>query len=126
MGGVPSAGRLLQSEECVASESAALDRLWSGGVSVPRSGALGSFAQGDVSVRVRSTPVGRAPGRARRRDPLIEEATASAAGVVVANCGVIDALVATLVNVVSLDGRVDWLLAAVVQRQRPPMILVAF
>jgi hypothetical protein len=92
----------------------------------PRSGALASFAQRDVSEWVRSTAVANIPGRARRRDPLVEEATASAAGVVLANCGVTDAMVAMLVDVESLSGKLDWLLAAVAQPERQPMPLVAF
>jgi hypothetical protein len=126
MGGVPTAGGLLQSEKWVAGKSAAMDRLWSGGVSVPRSRTLGSLAQRDVSELVRSTPVGNIPVYARYRDPLGEEATASAAGVVLANCGVIDAMVATLVDVESIERTPDWLLTEVAQPERSPMALVAF
>ena len=66
-----------------------------------------------------------------RRPPLpswvVTEAPASAAGVVLANCGAIDAMGATLVDVESLDVEaLDWLLAAVPRPERPPMTLVAF
>ena len=45
---------------------------------------------------------------------IVEEAAASAAGVELANCGVIHAMVATLVDVVSLEGEaLDRFLAAV-------------
>ena len=56
---------------------------------------------------------------------IVDEAAASAAGVVLANCGVIDAMVAMLVDVESLEGEgLDRFRAAVAQPE-PPMALVA-
>jgi hypothetical protein len=121
-----AAGRLLRPEEWVTDRSDALGRSWSGGVSVPRSKALASFAQPDLSDGSGAQRSETILPALDVETPLVEEAAASAAGVVLANCGVIDAMVATLVDVESLKGKLDWLLAAVAQPERPPMTLVAF
>ena len=57
---------------------------------------------------------------------IVDEAAASGAGVVLANCGVMDAMAATLVDVETLQWEpLDRLLAAVAQPEGPAMTLVA-
>lgn len=101
-------------------------RLWSG-VSVPPSEALGPFALPDLSdgpgAPWSETTLAVLDVETRR---IVDEVVASAAGLVLGNCGVIDAMVATLVDVESLEGEaLDRFPAAVAQPERPPMILVA-
>jgi hypothetical protein len=84
----------------------------------------------DESVRDRCQSAYLSTQHGRRPPPpswVVTEAPASAAGVVLANCGAIDAMVATLVDVESLEVEaLDWLLSAVPRPERPPMTLVAF
>lgn len=100
-----AARRVFRSEEWVASESDVLGRLWSAGVSVPPSEALGPFALPDLSdgpgAPWSETTLAVLDVETRR---IVDEVVASAAGVVLGNCGVIDAMVATLVDVESLEG----------------------
>ena len=122
-----TAGRVFRSAEWVANESDVLGRSWSTGLSVPPSDALGPFALLGLSdgpgAPWSETTLAALDVETRR---IVDDAAASAAGVVLANCGVVDAMVATLVNVESLEGgALDRFLAAVAQPERPPMTMVA-
>jgi hypothetical protein len=77
------------------------------------------------SNRSQSAYFGVQHGRRPPPDWVVTEA-ASAAGIVPANCGAIDAMVAPLINVESLDLEArDRLLGSVAQPERAPMSPVA-
>ncbi|CAA9257634.1 MAG: Cell division protein FtsH [uncultured Acidimicrobiales bacterium] len=91
------------------------------------SDALGPFALPDVSDGPggswSETTLAALDAETRK---IVDEAGASAAGVVLANRAVIEVMVAALIEVESLEGEVlDRFLAAVVPPERPAMTLVA-